>query len=115
GLGRDQRLASHVFAAAEQQCRLGCVGVAFDVADEDDVVAAVMPVLVAALEMRGRADQYRGAAFGDDVVDLGEFVLVRAGEFIRELDLVVRQYIDDEMRALLEGGEALRVERSAPK
>jgi hypothetical protein len=57
------------------------------VTDEDDVVAAVMPVLVAALEVCGRADQYRGTAFGDDVVDLGELVLVRAGEFIRELDL----------------------------
>jgi hypothetical protein len=53
------------------------------VADEDDVVAAVMPVLVAALEMRSRADQDRRAAFRDDVVDFGEFVLVRAGELVR--------------------------------
>jgi hypothetical protein len=76
-------------------------------ADDDDVVAAVRPTLVAALEMRGRADQYRCAAFGDDVVDLGEFVLVRAGKFIRQLDLGVCQYIDDKMRALLERRQAL--------
>src|SRR5260370_15631236 len=84
-------------------------------ADEDDVVAAVMPVLVAALEMRGGADQHRCAAFRDHMVDLGELVLVRAGELVRQLDLVVRQYIDNEMRALLEGRQALRVERGAPQ
>src|SRR5271165_3954074 len=83
--------------------------------DKDDVVAAVVAILVAALEMRGGADQHRGAAFGDDVVDLGELVLVRAGEFIGELDLVVRQDVDDKMSALLEGGKALRVERGAPQ
>jgi hypothetical protein len=49
------------------------------------------------------------------VVDLGEFVLVRAGEFIRQLDLVVRQDVDDEMRALLERRQALRAERGAPQ
>ena len=84
-------------------------------ADKDDVVAAVMPIFVAALEMRGGADQDRSAAFRDHVVDLGEFVLVRAGEFVRQLDLVVGQDIDDEMRALLEGGKALGVERGAPQ
>src|SRR4051812_2833583 len=72
--GRDERLAAHVFAAAEQQCWLVGVGVALDVADEDDVVAAVMPILVAALEMRGDADQHRRAALRDNVIDLGEFV-----------------------------------------
>jgi hypothetical protein len=79
------------------------------VANEDDVVAAVMPVLVAAFEMRGGTDQYRRTAFGDHVVDLGELVFVRAGEFVRQLDLVVRQNVDDEMRALLEGRQALRI------
>src|SRR3954469_260469 len=74
--GRDERLAAHVLAAAEQQRRLGggCGGL--DGAGEDDGVAAIVPVLVAALEMCGGADQHRGAAFGDDVVDLGELVLV---------------------------------------
>jgi hypothetical protein len=70
---------------------LEVLSVALDVADEDDVVAAIMPVLVAALEMRRCADQHRRAAFRDHVVDLGEFVLVRPGKFIGELDLVVRQ------------------------
>src|SRR6266700_1165520 len=70
----EQWLAAHVFAAAEQEGRLVGVGVALDVADEDDVVAAVMAILVAAFEMGGGADQHRGAAFGDDVVDLGELV-----------------------------------------
>jgi K+ transporter len=57
------------------------------VADEDNVVA-VMPVLVAALEMRGCADQDRRPAFRDYMVDLGEFVLVRARELVRQLDLL---------------------------
>jgi hypothetical protein len=56
------------------------------VADEDNVVA-VMPVLVAALEMRDCADQDRRPAFRDNMVDLGEFVLVRARELVRQLDL----------------------------
>src|SRR5262249_48640387 len=106
---------AHVFAAAKQQCRFMGVGVAFNVADKDDVVAAVMPILVAALEMRSRPDQHRGAAFGDYMVDLGELVLMGAGEFIRQFDLVVRQHIDDEMRTLLKGRKALRVERGAPQ
>src|ERR1700730_8546867 len=111
----NERLAAHVLAAAEQKRRLGGVGVALEVADEDDVVAAIMPILVAALEMRSGADQDRGAAFRDHMVDLGEFVLVRSGKFVRQLDLVVGQYIDDEMRALLERRQALRAERGAPQ
>jgi hypothetical protein len=81
--GRGHRLAPHVFAAAEQQCRLVGVGVTLDVADEDNVVAAVMAIFVAAFEMRGGADQHRRAAFRDDVIDLGELVVVRPGEFVR--------------------------------
>src|SRR5215471_20791169 len=98
----DQRLAAHVFAAAEQQRRFIRVRVALNMADKDDVVAAIVPVLVAALEMRGGANQHRRTTFGDDVVDFGEFVLMLSGEFVRQLDLVVRQYVDDEVRALLE-------------
>ena len=33
-----------------------CVGVALDVTDKNDVVTAIMPVFVAAFEMRGGAD-----------------------------------------------------------
>jgi hypothetical protein len=33
------------------------------------------------------------------MVDLGEFVVVCAGEFVRQVDLIVRQNIRDEMRA----------------
>jgi hypothetical protein len=46
------------------------------------------------------------------MVDLGELVLMRAGQLVRQLDLVVRQNGDDEMRTLLEGGKALRIERA---
>src|SRR6516162_9105828 len=112
---REQRLAAHVFAATEQQCGPIGIGVALDVPDEYDVVAAVMAILIATLEMRGGTDQYWRAAFRDHVVDLGELVLVLTGEFIRQLDLVVSQHVDDEMRALLEGRQALRVERGAPQ
>jgi hypothetical protein len=49
------------------------------------------------------------------VVDLGEFVLVRAGEFVRQLDLAVRQDVDDEKRTLLESPQALRIKRGAPQ
>ena len=45
-----------------------CIGVTADVTDEDDVVAAVVPIFV--------------AAFGDVVIDFGELVLVRPGEFV---------------------------------
>src|SRR5579863_1627449 len=44
-------LAADVFAAAEHQRRLVGIGEALDVADEDDVVAAVMAKLAAAFEM----------------------------------------------------------------
>src|SRR5205814_9892420 len=91
------------------------MSIALDVADKDDVVAAVMPVLVAALEMCCGADQHRGPAFRDNMVDLGKLVLVRARELVRQLDLVVRQDVDDEVRALLEGGKALRIEGGAPQ
>src|SRR5215472_2105029 len=74
--GREQRLAAHILAAAEQQCGPISVGVALDMANENDVVAAVMPVFVAALEMCGGADQHGRAAFRDHVVDLGKLVLV---------------------------------------
>ena len=89
------RLAAHVFAAAEHQRRLVGIGEALDMADEDDVVAAVMAELVAAFEMRRRADHDRRAAFRDDVIDIGELVLDRLGESVRQLDLVVGQDVDD--------------------
>src|ERR1700738_4632939 len=50
-----------------------------------------------------------GGQFGDHVVDLGEFVVVCAGEFVRQVDLIVRQNIHDEMRALLKGRQMLEV------
>src|SRR6516225_9325321 len=112
---RNQRLPAHVFATAEQQRRLVRVGVALDMADEDDVVAAIVPVFIATLEMRRGADQHRCAAFGDEVIDLGEFVFVLVGELVRQLDLVVRQDIDDEMRSLLECSKTVRIERGAPQ
>jgi hypothetical protein len=33
--------------------------------------------------MRGGAAQHRRVAFRDDVIDLGELVVVRPGEFVR--------------------------------
>jgi hypothetical protein len=63
--------------------------------------------------MRGGADQHRGTAFRDHVVDLGELGFVRAGEFIRQLDLVARLCNDDEMRSLLKRWKTLRIERGA--
>jgi hypothetical protein len=68
------------------------------------VVATIVPVLVAALEMSTGADQHRRAAFGDHVVDLGEFVVVRAGEFVRQVDLIVRRNA-----SLLKGHQMLEV------
>src|SRR5215472_1052671 len=111
--GRDQGLAAHIFALAEQERRLGRVRVAFDVSDKNDVVAAVVPILVAAFEMRRRADQDGSAAFGNDVVDLGKLVLMLASEVIRQLDLVIGQNVDDKVRPLLERRKAVGVERSA--
>src|SRR3954471_13454153 len=93
------RLAAYVFAAAEHQSRFVGIRKALDMADKDDVVAAVMPELIAAFEMCGRADQDRGAALRNDMVDIGELVLDRFGETVRQFDLVVRQDIDAEMRA----------------
>src|SRR4051812_35187759 len=84
-------------------------------ADEDDVVAAVMAELVAAFEMRRRADDDRGAALGNDMLDIDELVVALLGELVRQLDLVVGQDVDAEMRAFLEGRQALRVERAAPQ
>ena len=46
-------LAAHVFAAAEQQGVPVRISVALDEPDEDDVIAAVMPISVAALETGG--------------------------------------------------------------
>jgi hypothetical protein len=51
--GWKQWLAAHVLAAAEQQGGPVGIGVALDVPNEDDAIAAVMPTLVAALEMGG--------------------------------------------------------------
>src|SRR5438477_8776042 len=97
----QDRLAAHVFAAAEQQGRLVGVGEALDMPDENDVVAAVMAEFVAALEMRRRADDDRGARFRDDVVDIDKLVVALLGEFVRQLDLVEGEDVDDEMRAFL--------------
>src|SRR5581483_3428021 len=111
----QDRLAAHVSAAAEHQHRLVGIGKALDMADEDDVVAAVMAELVAALEMRRRADQHRRPRFRDDVADIEELVVALLGELVRQLDLVPGEDVDDEMRPLLEGGQALRVKRAAPQ
>jgi hypothetical protein len=46
-----------------KKCRLDGIIVALDVADEYDVVAAVMPVFIAAFEMGSGVDQYGAAAF----------------------------------------------------
>src|SRR5271170_286255 len=97
----EDRLAAHVLAAAEQEGRPVGIGEALDMADKDDVVAAVMAELVAALEMRRRADQHRSAGIGDDVVDIDELVIALLGEFVRQFDLVVSEDVDDEMRAFL--------------
>jgi hypothetical protein len=70
--GWDQRLTAHVFAGTKQECRLRSIGVALDVTDKDDLIAAVVPILVAALEMRSGADRHGSAAFGDYVVDIGK-------------------------------------------
>jgi hypothetical protein len=51
------------------------------VVDKDDVVAAVMPVLFAALEMCGEADQHRGAASENDVSISATCSRVRANFF----------------------------------
>jgi hypothetical protein len=48
--GREQRLAAHVFAAAEQQGRPVGVGVALDVANKDDVIAAIVAGFIASFE-----------------------------------------------------------------
>src|SRR5437879_1023283 len=101
-LALQNRLAADVLAAAEQQGRLVGIGETLDMADEDDVVAAVMAEFVAALEMRRRADDDRSAGFRDDVVDIDELVVALLGEFVRQLDLVEGEDVDDEMRAFLE-------------
>jgi hypothetical protein len=49
----ESGLATHVFAAAEQQGGPVGICIALDVPNEDDVIAAVMPALVARLEMGG--------------------------------------------------------------
>ena len=90
-------------------------GVPLDAAEEDDVVAAVIARLVAAFEMRGAAIDHRRAVVRHDVRDIEEAVVMRAGEALGELDLIGRQDVDDEMRCLLEGGQALRIERLAPQ
>src|SRR5258708_31937789 len=79
------------------------------------MVAAVVARLVAAFEMRGAAGDPRRAVVGHDVRHIEEAVVMLAGEALGELDLVRRQYVDDEMRRLLEGGQALPIERLAPQ
>src|SRR6266542_4276180 len=110
----QDRLAAHVFAAAEQQSRLVGIGETLDLADEDDVVAAVVAEFITAFEKRRRADQYGSTGIGNDVIDIDEFVVALLGKFVGQLDLVVGQDVDDEMRAFLKGWQALRVERAAP-
>src|SRR6266581_3336205 len=100
----QDRLAADVFAAAKHQRRLVGIGETLDMADEDDVVAAVMAELVAAFEMRRRAGDDRGADVGDDVVDIDELVVALLGELVGQFDLVIGENVDDEMPALLEGG-----------
>src|SRR5580704_4930429 len=84
-------------------------------ADEDDVIATVMAELVAAVEMRRGADDHRRPAVSNDVIDVDELIVALLGKFVRQLDLVEGKDVDDEMRTLLKGRQALRIKRAAPK
>ena len=114
-LGTLERVRAVVRAVAEQQRRLAFVGVAFHVAEEDLVVAAVVAVDDAAFEVRRRAVDQRDAVLAQAVRHAFELVFVRAREAQRELVLLRAEHVHAEVRRGAKRGQAGRVARQAPE
>lgn len=87
-----------VDAVAEEERRLALVGVALDVAEEDLVVAAVVAVDDAALEVRSGAFDQRDAVLAEHVTDAVELVRLSAREAGRELAVLHAEHVDAEVR-----------------
>src|SRR5205814_5696212 len=99
-----QRQLGEVAAAVEDQ-RLGAFAAlaAFDLADEDHVVALFVAAAVEALEHRGRAvdDRRAAAAFAEG--HAGKAVGRLASEALGQLALLGREDVDRVVRAAREG------------
>ena len=104
-----------VSAAGKQQRLLPVVGIGLDRAEKNDVVAAIIPVGGAALEIGDAAGKNRRIAKARRPFDPGEFVFRGFREFVGERLLRCAEHIDREMAGVLEDAQALRKHPKAPQ
>jgi hypothetical protein len=118
GLGRYRaRLArgERVAAGHVEQRRPFAAVIGQHLADEDDVVAAVVAERGAALEAGAAAGDQRHVALARVKRDTGELVLAGAGEAVRQRLLVIGQDVHVPELGRLEHGQAARVAGQAPQ
>ncbi len=104
-----------IAATQKDQRRAVGIRVVLDAADEDRMVAAVIFVLAAALEVGHGPRDNRRPAIGARAVDAGEFVAMAAREMLGDMTLIGRENVDDEVRRAPEQRQAGRAQRLAPQ
>lgn len=89
--------------------------VPLDVPEEDLVIAAVVAIDDAALEVRCSAAEKGNAVLAERVVDAGELVARSAGEADGEVAMLRTEDVDAEVRRGAEGRQARRCARERPQ
>ena len=102
--GRDPGISA---AIVEQRVALGLVDEAHDLADDDDMVAAVVDGVGPAFEERQRFGKYRAPDAAEVIADVAPFVLRRPREMGGNALLQIGQHVDREMLRRLEMVEGI--------
>jgi hypothetical protein len=98
-----------------RQRLLPVVGIGLDRAEENHMVAAIIPVSGAALKIRNAVGKKRRVAKARFPFNPGELVFRGFCEFRRQRLLRHAQHIDREMAGVLEDAEPLRKHPEAPE
>src|SRR6266481_9033786 len=104
-----------VAAASKQQRLLAVVGVGLDRTEKNHVVAAVVSIGGAALEICDAVGKKRRVAEARRPFDACKFVFRRFRKFASERLLRCTKHIDHEMVGVLEHAQARRIEPQAPE
>jgi len=102
-------------AARKQQRLLPIIGVGFDGAQENDVVATVVPIGRTALEIGYAVGQHRRIAKAWRPIHTGELVIRRFRKLRRQCFLGSSENIDGEMARILEDREPLGKHPKTPQ
>src|ERR1700759_3702368 len=104
-----------VSALRKQQRFVAVISIGFDRAEEDHMVAAVVPIDGTTLKIRDTLGKKRCASKARRPFHADKLVIGRFGEFVGQRLLRYAQHIDGEVTGVLKGSQARRIEHKGPQ